>query len=58
MAQLAQVDRREIHFYTEALPQLEVCAFSCFLLPFHVDVRLPMYSVCRNGQNLGKLILN
>jgi len=25
MAQMAQVDRREIHFYTEALPQLEVC---------------------------------
>lgn len=24
MAQMAQVDRREIHFYTEALPQLEV----------------------------------
>lgn len=24
MAQMAQVDKREIHFYTEALPELEV----------------------------------
>lgn len=28
MAQMAQVDRREIHFYTEALPQLEEWAKS------------------------------
>lgn len=32
MAQMAQVDKREIHFYTEALPELEVGKNnSCFL---------------------------